>query len=142
MLDLPIRTSNIHPPLSSRWNFPTRHGRHVGLLVRVIDAAGTMPCDVLISVIRFTWWRQPVVRIGKFTLDITSLASGLYVVIVDYPTSADNYPRTELAKDRPCRHHANRTTLVRMRDDVSLDDVVLFRVIDDDLMQVDVFREE
>lgn len=108
----------------------------------MIDTAGTVPCDVLVPVVRLPWRGQFVLWHCQLAFHLTTLARCLHVVLIgDLPTSNDNFG-TEFTEHGPCRHHTNSTSLVGVGDDVPVDEVALGLVVDDDLVEHAMLLEE
>src|SRR5271170_4361340 len=79
-----------HPIITGHGNFPFLPIHHFSVnerdarSTRVVHIAGTMPCDVLIAVVRFTWQRKTVFWHRQLAFHVASLASVLSMVVVNH----------------------------------------------------------
>ena len=139
MLELPVGRSNLHPSLGRQ---RLAVGDWYRWQVCMIDGARTVPSNVLVPVVRLAVRRKPVVRIGDLALDVAPVAGSLAPVVVQDLFAADDDARAEFAEDGPRGDDTDRSALVGVRDDVPVNQVALFVLLDDDLVQRHVLGEE
>lgn len=140
MFEHPVIASNSHFPLL-RIDSLTSRQRHRWCL-GVIDATSSVPRHILILVVWLSRRGELILRHCEFTLHVPPLPGCLNVVVInDFPATNDDFG-AKFPKHGPSGHHTNGSTLIRMRDDLSFNEITLGVIIDDDLVKKLVFLKE
>ena len=117
-----------------------RHGDAGG--AGMVDAAGAVPGHILVLVVGLARAGEAIVGVGELPLDVTVGAGGGDVVVVDDTSAAHDDAGAEFTKDGAGGDDADGPTFVRVRNDLTIDEISLGVVVDDDLEEFLMFLEE
>lgn len=107
-----------------------------------VHFACTEPRNIAIAVVRLVFSGNQIIRVCELAFDDAAFARLGDLVIIDNPPSANDNSSTEFAEDRSCDDHTNVASLVAAGQHFSLDQVLLLRVVDEDLVKLRVLGEE
>ena len=139
--ELPVSNGYVVPALAAdRRRLSSSSSARTSSLA--VHFACTEPRNVAIAVVRLILSRNHIIRVCEFAFNDAAFARLGDLVIVDNPPSANDNSSPEFAEDRSCDDHTNVASLVAAGQHFSLDQVLLLRVVDEDLVKLRVLGEE
>ena len=139
--ELPVSNGYVVPAFAAdRRRFASSNSARTSSLA--VHLACTKPRNVAIAVVRLIFSGNQIIRVCEFAFDDAAFTRLGDLVIVDNPPSANDNSSTEFAEDGSCNDHTDVASLVAAGQDLSLDQVLLLRVVDENLVKLRVLGEE